>query len=80
MIEPAALRDLLLRAFPGAEIHVEDLTGTKDHYKARIVAEAFAGKSKVTQHRLVYAALGDAMKGPVHALALDTSAPAPRPG
>lgn len=72
---PDELRAALARAFPGAELEVTDLTGTQDHYKARIVAEAFAGKGKLQQHRLVYAALGDAMRGPVHALALETYSP-----
>ncbi|MBM4364216.1 MAG: BolA family transcriptional regulator [Deltaproteobacteria bacterium] len=72
---PDELRAALARAFPGAQVDVTDLTGTQDHYKARIVAEAFAGKGKLQQHRLVYAALGDAMRGPVHALALETYSP-----
>ena len=71
---PAELKATILVAFPDADVHVTDLTGTQDHYKARIVTAAFEGKSKVQQHRMVYAALGDAMKGPVHALALETSA------
>ena len=65
----------LAAAFPGAEIAVEDLTGTEDHYKARIVAEVFRGKTAVEQHRLVYGALGDAMSGPIHALSLRTFTP-----
>jgi stress-induced morphogen len=71
---PAELKATILLAFPDADVQVTDLTGTQDHYKAKIVTAAFEGKSKVQQHRMVYAALGDAMKGPVHALALDTSA------
>jgi stress-induced morphogen len=72
---PAAVEAAILAAFPDASVEVTDLTGTEDHYKARIVTAAFIGKNRVEQHRMVYAALGDAMKGPVHALALDTSAP-----
>ena len=71
---PAELKATILEAFPDADVQVTDLTGTQDHYKAKVVTAAFSGKSKVQQHRMVYAALGDAMKGPVHALALDTSA------
>ena len=74
-MEPNDLRNALLRAFPDADLEIKDLTGTKDHYQARIVSSAFAGKSRIEQHRLVYAALGDAMKGPVHALALQTYTP-----
>ena len=75
MPSPDALKSLLLTAFPGAAVHVEDLTGTQDHFKAEVVTSAFAGKTRVEQHRMVYAALGDLMKGPVHALALTTRTP-----
>jgi stress-induced morphogen len=70
---PSELKAALLRAFPDAEVDVTDLTGTQDHYRARIVADAFAGKSRLEQHRLVYGALGDVVGAAVHALALDTS-------
>lgn len=60
---------------PGAVAVVSDLTGTGDHFKAEIRAEAFRGKSLIQQHQLVYRALGDLMKGPIHALQLDTRAP-----
>jgi len=75
MIDPNELRQKLLFAFPDADVEVKDLTGTKDHYRARIVSSAFAGKSRIEQHRMVYAAVGEAMNGPVHALALETLTP-----
>jgi stress-induced morphogen len=76
MIEPADLEAKLRAAFPGAQtLELEDLTGTKDHYRAVIVDAAFAGKTRVEQHKLVYQALGALMQGPVHALALETRAP-----
>jgi stress-induced morphogen len=56
-------------------LEVEDLTGTGDHYRALIVSTAFAGKTKVQQHQAVYAALGELMRGPVHALSLSTYTP-----
>ena len=72
------LTEALLRAFPDGDVEVTDLTGTSDHYQARIVSDAFQGKSRIEQHRMVYAALGDAMRGAVHALALQTSPRAKR--
>lgn len=75
MLEPSKVEELLTQAFPGADIELVDLTGTKDHYQARIVSTAFAGKSLIEQHKLVYGALGDAMNGPIHALALKTYTP-----
>jgi stress-induced morphogen len=75
MIDPNELRQKLLLAFPDAAVDVKDLTGTKDHYRARVVSSAFAGKSRIEQHRMVYSAIGEAMNGPVHALALETLTP-----
>ena len=75
MVEPSEIETLLRAAFPDASITLEDLTGTKDHYQATIVSPAFRGLSRVAQHQAVYRALGDLMKGPIHALALNTSAP-----
>ena len=54
---------------------VTDLTGTKDHWEALIVSEAFSDKSRIQQHQMVYAALGELMAGPIHALALKTYTP-----
>lgn len=68
----AALRD----AFPDGQVAVDDLAGDGDHYRARITSAQFKGLSRVRQHQLVYAALKGAMGGELHALALETSAPA----
>lgn len=45
------------------------------HYAVTIVAAAFAGHGTVARHRLVYAAAGDLMTGPVHALRVRALAP-----
>lgn len=76
---PMPIADLeaeLKAAFPDAEIRIDDLAGDNDHYKARIVSSAFAGLSRVRQHQLVYAALKGKVGGELHALALETQAPA----
>ncbi len=70
-----ALKADLQAAFPDAEIVIQDLAGDGDHYRARIVSQAFAGLSRIKQHQLVYAALKGKMGGELHALALETSAP-----
>ena len=71
------VRDLILAALPGALVEVLDTTGTEDHFAAEVVAEQFAGVSRIDQHRMVYAALADGMAdGSIHALALRTKAPA----
>jgi stress-induced morphogen len=72
---PESVRRLLLAALPDADLELVDLTGTEDHYQARIVSQAFEGKTLIEQHQLVYRALGDAIGGPIHALALKTYTP-----
>lgn len=72
----AELEAELKAAFPDAEIRIDDLAGDNDHYKAKIVSSAFAGLSRVRQHQLVYAALKGKVGGELHALALETQAPA----
>jgi stress-induced morphogen len=67
----------LAEAFPDAEIAIDDLAGDGDHYRARIVSTAFAGLPRVRQHQLVYAALKGKVGGELHALALETTTPAP---
>ncbi len=62
-------------ALPDARIELRDLTGTADHWEALIVSTAFAGKSLIERHRLVFAALSEEMKGPIHALTLKTKTP-----
>jgi BolA protein len=44
--------------------------GARDggHFRVRLVAEAFRGRSQLERHRLVYAALGPLMSGAVHAV------------
>lgn len=66
---------LIREAFPDAQVTVTDLAGDGDHYGARIVSKAFAGKSRVQQHQLVYAALKGKMGGELHALAVETVVP-----
>jgi acid stress-induced BolA-like protein IbaG/YrbA len=46
-----------------------------EHFEAVVVAELFRDLNRVKQHKLVYAALEQEMKGEVHALALRTLTP-----
>ena len=72
MMEPDRIREMLVAALPGADVDVKDLTGTKDHFQATVVAPQFQGKSLIEQHQMVYRALGERMKADIHALALTT--------
>ena len=63
-------------ALPDAQVELEDLTGTKDHWQATIVSAAFEGKSLLERQRMVYAALAEEMKGPIHAFTMRALTPA----
>ena len=67
----AAIRE----ALPGAKIELRDLAGDDDHWAATVTAPQFAGKSRVQQHKMVYAALGGRMGGELHALQVTTVVP-----
>ncbi len=45
------------------------------HYRLLVVSPHFAGKSTVARHRMVYSALGDLMRGRIHALSIQSLAP-----
>ncbi|NJN23373.1 MAG: BolA family transcriptional regulator [Acaryochloridaceae cyanobacterium RL_2_7] len=76
MISPEQLSTLIQGELPDAQIQVEDLTGGGDHYQATVVSEAFAGKTLVQQHQMVYKAVNSVMANEsLHALALKTFTP-----
>ena len=76
---PASKIERLIReAFPGASVEIRDLAGDGNHYQATVIAEEFRGKNRVQQQRMVNQALKELLEGPdapLHALALQTSAP-----
>ncbi len=74
-MDAAEIERLIREAFPDAQITIEDLRGDGDHYAALVVSSAFAGKTRVRQHQMVYAALQGRMGNELHALALQTAAP-----
>ncbi len=50
-------------------------TGFGTHFRVRITANAFVGKSAVARHRLVYDSLQDFMDQGLHALAIEAKTP-----
>ena len=67
------IEKLILEALPGSQVKIEDLAGDGDHYSCHIKSKAFAGKSHVQQHKIVYDALGGRMGNELHALAIQTT-------
>ena len=59
----------------GLETELVASDGDGHHFEATVVSAAFRGKSRVQQHQLVYAALGERMQAEIHALSLKTFTP-----
>ena len=68
----AEIKYRIQAALPDAEITLEDLAGDNDHWKVIVKSAAFAGKTRVQQHQMVYAAFGRDMGTTLHALAVET--------
>ncbi len=71
---PEEITELVRRNIPDADVQVRLYAGD-DHFEMSVASPAFAGKSRVAQHQMVYVALGEHMKAAIHALALKTSVP-----
>lgn len=79
------IRQRLVEAFNPESLELMDEsakhaghTGNKaggGHYLVTIESEAFAGKSTIQRHRMVYEALGDMMKHEIHALSIKALTP-----
>lgn len=69
-----SLESLIKDAFHDATLTITDLAGDNDHWSIEIESEQFAGKSRIEQHKMVYAALQGKMGGELHALQIKTKA------
>ncbi|MET0273597.1 MAG: BolA family protein [Phenylobacterium sp.] len=81
-----AIRDKLTTAFQPSRLEIEDDSarhhghagarpGGESHFNVLIEAVAFEGAAKVARQRMVYHALAEEMKGPIHALSVKALAP-----
>jgi acid stress-induced BolA-like protein IbaG/YrbA len=72
MVDPAQIESWLREGLPCEHVEVQ---GDGRHFEAVIVSAVFRGKSRVQQHQLVYAALGNRMQADIHALSMSTHTP-----
>lgn len=72
-MNPQQVAELIQRGLEGSRASVSSEDNV--HFEAVVVAAAFAGKRPLQRHQLVYAALGPAMGGEIHALALKVYTP-----
>jgi acid stress-induced BolA-like protein IbaG/YrbA len=72
MVTPEEVQSYIEKGLRCSEVRV---VGDGTHFEALIVSEAFRGKSRVQRHQLVYGALGERMRGEIHALSMRTLTP-----
>ena len=60
---------------PPAEVTLRDMTGTRDHWEALIISTQFEGMRLIARQQRVYKALGELMRGPIHAFTMQTLTP-----
>jgi acid stress-induced BolA-like protein IbaG/YrbA len=72
MITPEQVQSYIENGMQCSQVRV---LGDGEHFEALIVSEAFRGKNRVQRHQLVYAALGERMRGEIHALSMRTLTP-----
>ncbi len=75
MITSDVMTSYIQQSMPDAVVTVIDLKGTMDHFKLKVVSEAFSGKPIMDRHRMIYQALDVPMKdGRIHALEITAEA------
>jgi len=55
--------------------HAGAAPGGNTHWNLTIVSAEFTGKPTLARHRMIYAALGELMQNPIHALSINAKAP-----
>ena len=81
----AEIERLLIAAFAPTRLLVKDQShlhrgheGAKDgrgHFDVTIISDRFEGQSRLSRHRMVYAALGALIESDIHALRITATAP-----
>ena len=66
------IEKFIKEALPDSSVYIQDLAGDGNHYSATVVSSQFSGKSKIEQHKMVYASLKGKMGSELHALAIKT--------
>jgi monothiol glutaredoxin len=73
-VDTRRLESLVRGAIPDAEVEAIDVGGG-DHFELTVISDHFENVSLVARHRSIYAALGDAMQGAIHAVTIRALTP-----
>ena len=66
------IKELIQKSIPDAKIEIKDLAGDDNHFSVTIRSKKFIGLSRISQHKMVYEALGNKMGNELHALSIKT--------
>lgn len=73
MIRDEDMTALIRQTFPDAQVQIQDLTGTMDHFNVFVRSSAFKGVGLMDRHRMVESALAEARAdGRIHAMSIRT--------
>jgi acid stress-induced BolA-like protein IbaG/YrbA len=72
MVTPESIKQGIAQGLACEHLEV---AGDGQHFQALIVSAAFAGRSRIQRHQLVYGALGERMREEIHALSMRTLTP-----
>ncbi|MDD4928767.1 MAG: BolA/IbaG family iron-sulfur metabolism protein [Gallionella sp.] len=72
MVTPESIQVSIAQGMETSHLSV---TGDGQHFEAIVVSAAFAGKSRIQRHQIVFQALGERMRGEIHALSMKTYTP-----
>ena len=75
LMDTTAIETLIRRGLPEATVRVVDQVGDGNHFQAVVVTAAFAGKTLVERHQMVYGSLQGAMADRIHALSIRAYTP-----
>ena len=70
-VTPEELKTRIEATIPDAQAVV---TGDGHHFRAEVTSPAFAGLSRIAQHKLVYDVFGTEIGDRIHALSIKTTA------
>ena len=73
MLNTDDVKRLIEESIADASVEVADMTGTSDHFDIKVVSAAFEGLTRIDQHKLVQAALGEHLTTTIHAVQIKTS-------
>ncbi len=68
-METQRISEMIEQGISTSFVNVE---GDGTHFQAVVVSDQFRGKTMLECHKLVYAALGDAMESEIHAISIKT--------